>query len=398
MIHYLKDKRKKRGIPGIPLIGLICCCLLCACGQEEPLPVSGPGYLKLQLMLQLPQQVSILTRATDTGITDGNDGTSYTITDVRVFQITATAMTMKYYAETGGDFIPVTGGDPWAKVESDMLTVYTNDDDFTDTDCSFYIVVNAGSTFPTVSSLNDLQQVALDLATPADIATIEPVFFSCGPVSYKKESGSTAKPIQFIAKLTRMHAKLTVDYTTQPGVTINEVKIENVPQQLFPLPNKTADYRTPTQSDKLYQSLTLTPAIHPTKADTYTFSTFLPENIRGSGIATLEPEKNKATCGPVTVPGASPEKRNVTNCTCIVLTGTYDYYPDDNTSIPINVEYRFYPGADMIRSYNIERGKHYQMDINLLGANSADARVTITDGNVFTILDPDDTKGDKIEF
>jgi hypothetical protein len=62
------------------------------------------------------------------------------------------------------------------------------------------------------------------------------------------------------------------------------------------------------------------------------------------------------------------------------------------------VEYRFYPGADMIRNYNIERGKHYTMDVKLTGANSADARVTITDGNVFMITDPDELEYPDIEF
>lgn len=53
----------------------------------------------------------------------------------------------------------------------------------------------------------------------------------------------------------------------------------------------------------------------------------------------------------------------------------------------------------MIRNYDIERGKHYTLTLDLKGANSADARVTITDGNVFTIADPDDvTHKDDIVF
>ncbi|MCD8184070.1 MAG: hypothetical protein LUE99_14465 [Bacteroides sp.] len=114
----------------------------------------------------------------------------------------------------------------------------------------------------------------------------------------------------------------------------------------------------------------------------------MPENIRGNGTATIEAGKNITTNGP---------SGSLDNCTCIILKGTYDYYPDDATSAPISVEYHFYPGADMIRNYDIERGKHYTMTVNLKGANSADARVEITDGNVFTIADPD-IKGDNIIF
>lgn len=37
----------------------------------------------------------------------------------------------------------------------------------------------------------------------------------------------------------------------------------------------------------------------------------------------------------------------------------------------------------------MERGKHYTLTVNLQGANSSDARVSVTNGNVFAFDDPD---------
>ncbi|MCM0370871.1 DUF4906 domain-containing protein [Bacteroides fragilis] len=110
------------------------------------------------------------------------------------------------------------------------------------------------------------------------------------------------------------------------------------------------------------------------------FSFYLPENLKGSGTATTEPDKNRPAKGP----GGS-----LGGCTCVVLRGTYNYYPDTAGSEPIDVEYRFYLGLDMIRNYDVERGKHYTLTVNLQGANSSDARVSVTNGNVFAFDDPD---------
>ena len=51
-------------------------------------------------------------------------------------------------------------------------------------------------------------------------------------------------------------------------------------------------------------------------------------------------------------------------------------------SSPIDVEYKFYLGGDLVTDYNIYRDYHYKLTVNIAGPNSADLRVTITNGNV----------------
>ncbi|WP_195439545.1 DUF4906 domain-containing protein [Parabacteroides goldsteinii] len=63
----------------------------------------------------------------------------------------------------------------------------------------------------------------------------------------------------------------------------------------------------------------------------------------------------------------------------------------------IKVEYRFYLGDNLTNNYNIQRDHHYDLTINIKGANSADLRVKITDGNV-AVFDDVDTIENEVSF
>lgn len=383
MIPTMIGHRLKNGIAsGVTCLLLSVACLLYSCGdgiEDRELPSALVG---LDLVLQLPEQISVETRA-------GETLNGYTITDVRIFQFPAsggsfadgtTTFKMGYYSSA-------TNG--WAETDATTgkLKINTGSSDFVDEDCVFYIIVNAGDKLAGITTKAGLQAAALSLSDfSADLVTTEPAVFAYGPVSYKKTPGQTSNPIALLAKLNRMHGKLTVNYTAASGITLTGARVENIPATLYPFPTAKI---TPAPST------TVSPAVPDYTVTNITlsgntFSVYLPENLRGNGTATTQGGKNMPANGP----GGTLEL-----CTCVVLEGTYNYYPGASPAKdPISVEYRFYPGADMIRNYNIERGKHYTMNVNLTGANSADARVTITDGNVFTITDPEEIEYPDIEF
>ncbi|MEL5894864.1 DUF4906 domain-containing protein [Bacteroides sp. GD17] len=373
----IQNRMKDKIVIGIFTLMLCCGCLLTSCRDEGEAYASPAGKLDLKLMLQLPQQISVTTRGANDQTLNG-----YTITDVRAFQFPTSGGTEKtsYYSSATAD---------WAEVkENEGLQIKTGNNDFDAVDCSFYFAVNAGDKLENITTIGGLQGAALALSDfSTDLVNVEPAVFVCGPVVYKQVAGATSKPVALLARLARMHAKLTVNYTVTSGLTITAARVENIPAMLYPFPNAaTTPEPSAVTSPATPEYTTTTLSLSPT---TNTFSIFLPENLRGNGKASTQSGKNVAANGP---------DGTLDLCTCIVLEGTYNYYPDEADKAPINVEYRFYPGADMIRNYNIERGKHYTMDVKLTGANSADARVTVTNGNVFMITDPDELEYPDIEF
>ena len=110
------------------------------------------------------------------------------------------------------------------------------------------------------------------------------------------------------------------------------------------------------------------------------------ENIRGTGLATTAQEKNKKDMRPGT--GGSLE-----GCTYLLVRGQYQYPLGGGAySSPIDVEYKFYLGGDLVTDYNIYRDYHYNLTVNIAGPNSADLRVTITNGNVAVFDDVDNVE------
>ncbi|MCD8182310.1 MAG: hypothetical protein LUE99_03630 [Bacteroides sp.] len=88
------------------------------------------------------------------------------------------------------------------------------------------------------------------------------------------------------------------------------------------------------------------------------------------------------------------------NCTYIDLEGSYWYVNSAGTGAvasPVTVNYRLYLGGNLMNDYNIRRGYHYTITVEVSGINSADVRVTITDGAV-VVFDQVETITKEVEF
>ena len=386
----------------------VCCLsllLFSACTTDTNLPdAEQADRLPLSLQMELPKQLTVVvTRAGEGKATTGNPTRNgIEIKKVRVMQFDQTApdedtynIRKTYSKETTG-----TTTDWFTQTDGGLITINTSTTTFWNRTSKFYIIANAKELHSTSSGDGtDISETAKEAVLPtayftfpeSDVTgTEEPGILAYGPVAYTEKTGTgsgDAKPVAIFARLKCAYAKVTVNYTAGTGVSITALRVENIRTRIYPFP---ATGNSPTDA---FMNVDLT-----VNAGQTTYSFFMPENLRGNGTSTTAKEKNQPDNGPT----QSGSARNLDYCTCIVLTGTYNYYPNntpENAANPISVEYRFYPGADMIRNYDIERGKHYTLTLDLKGANSADARVTITDGNVFTIADPDDvTHKDDIVF
>lgn len=139
---------------------------------------------------------------------------------------------------------------------------------------------------------------------------------------------------------------------------------------------------------------------------TYTF--YMPENLRGVGCGKSFQEKNLPEYGPKadgTAPGIGSDGKptetgTVDNCTYIDLEGLYWYSYDAGSptaTSPISARYRLYLGGNLMNDYNVRRGYHYTITAQISGANSADVRVTITNGNV-VVFDKVETIDKVVDF
>lgn len=337
---------------------------LAGCGTDTPeasLPAESPVAAGLSLRLAFPDALTVdVTRAAPANPTKNG----IELKDIRVLQFLGTGASVtgvknQLYRDAGT-------ADSWYEDKGNgLIEVKTGPTDFNNEDSDFYIIANSGN------ALASTDPGALETAGIgfSDITT-EPGILVYGPKTYTQTTGST-KPVEFLAKLCRAYAYVTVNYTPAKGVTVTSAAIENVPDKIYPIPDAA---RTATTY------LATAPAIDLSATPSNSFSFYLPENLKGSGTATAEPDKNLPAKGP----GGS-----LAGCTCVVLKGTCNYYPDTAGSEPVDVEYRFYLGSDMIRNYDVERGGHYTLTVKLKGANSSDARVSVTNGNVFAFDDPD---------
>jgi hypothetical protein len=346
--QYLEVRTKLAGY----LLAIAMCLPACT-DSVEPEVGGDASSLRLCLSLALPQAITVEPRAEATV-----NGVS--VTDVRVLQFASdgSLKSNKQYTSIGTD--AATG----------LPTVTTGDTDFDDVSSRFYIVINTGDdlgnlpTDPSASS--DENKFLACTHTETDI-TSAPQIMVYGPYEYSTTTTTTGnkKALQLLAKMQHIGARIDVSWIIPSDVnlTIISAEVENIPDKYYLYPQSATSL-----AYKEAQTISFS-------GNSFTF--YMPENKKGTGTGTTQQEKSMMEKGP----GGT-----LADCTCIMLKGTYKYKSDDTD--PIEVEYRFYPGADMINNYDIERGKSYQLDITLSGANSADARVSITDSNVFSIGDP----------
>lgn len=347
-----------------------------ACTQEDAPETVTPGTLALQLQLSLPIETEIVTRAT-----------TIAIDNVWVIQyITASEnggssskMIAKHYENAAGNSNVIS----W---EGDKCKV-TTDADFENKNSEFYIITNAGSTHAGLSALGETSDLAALKAcvkeikdTPlvlGDIIT-EPGVLVAGPVKFaKRNNGNNNFTASISAHLQRANAKVTVtwnaasDVFTNAAFTATSLTVENLPKTISFFERAGAESGAyPAESD------ISTDAIVFSELSSGSVSFYMAENLRGAGTSTTAQGKNLVANGPIAESGVA----SLTGCTCITLSGDYKY--DSSHTGVVGVKYRFYPGGNLINDYNIRRGYAYALNITVSGVNSADLRVTITDGNV----------------
>lgn len=366
--------------------------------------------------IKMPDPITVETKA-DIGTADE----PITVNDVWILQYLANGtLSQCLYID---EIDKITSEDKNYLVK--IQTPETEDQKFSDVESHFYIIVNGGAELlngfkgGVDDSENALKMINTFIEYQATNPT-PPGLLTAGPITYKPTTTSTdaetdptkadentdggsetgtndggtnegdtnegsngeenpaasTDKVVFISRMYRAYAKVNVDikFTADAkfpnsSFTVTECTVNNLPSW-GNSSDKTIALYTPTTTaggypttDKVTESLKFS-------SSNSSFSFYMPENLRGIGQGTSFEDKNKPENGP----GGSLD-----GCTYLTVKGDYKY---ESTQDPIKVEYTFYLGGNLINDYNIERDHLYNLTLNLKGANSADWRVKITDGNV----------------
>lgn len=323
--------------------------------------------------LQIPQSLEITTR--------GGSLNDITISNVWVLQYSQNDDRLLKMGEFKGDQISNT-------TTNGTLKVTTSD--FVKENSRFYVIANTGDDFFTASETAITEDDLKKKTKAISDYTSEPTFVTAGPVSLTNDSITKygGKAV-IVAPLERAFARIVVQWAASSdlngSIEIKKVEVVNLPK------NMAAYSRGGGSLSSTY------PVVSSTEMETnsvvikdFTSTSnkweagqkqkfFMPENLRGMGTASTFSEKNKKEKGP---------GGKLDGCTYILMTGTYKYRvysPDGSTytySSPIDVQYKIYLGGNLTNDYNIQRGYSYELTVNISGANSADIRVTILNGNV----------------
>ncbi|WP_455640291.1 DUF4906 domain-containing protein [Parabacteroides sp.] len=390
---------KNRKIQQLSLLAGLFSLLFVSC--ESSIDSTGNDYGKkcdFQFYVKLPESISVETKA-DNMLGEVN------IKNVWILQYSLDNKLLRsVYKEDDinntEDFVK--DGDYMVKINTD-----TNKDDekFSDIDSRFYLIVNGGEalfdgTKPGNLTISETDLKAKTVSFNTVLGAI-PELLTSGPSEYPDKtlpvSGTeTPKKVVFISRLYRPYAKVSLNvqlndkdasFTGGSNTGGFTTTVTNIPKIMalytaggsangsyYPA---TIDNNTMTTGATLLNSL----------AATGTTAWFcIPENLRGTGSSDTFMGKNKIENGP----GGT-----LSGCTYITVKGVYKY--NKTHAAGIDVEYRFYLGENLINDYNIQRDHHYNLTLNLKGANSADLRVSITNGNV-AVFDKVVTIDNKVEF
>lgn len=377
--------------------GLVCYLIVLLCGCDNSIP-KDKDTDKFVIQLKMPPALEVVTK------TNGNKLDGITIADVWVVQFKkddGTLLHMSNYVSIGD--------------AQTNQTIEVKTDGFSNIESYFYVIANAGA-----NKLKDFNGTAADLKKIAMQITVgtsdEPNLLSAGPILYtpktNKGSGTseettvetqaetTEPPLDtgqsigavIVAPLQRTFAKISVQWKQlnpdKGTVVITKVEAVNLPDTpaFFSRggdEDLSATYPSdvPTEVKKIGDGnlAANTPrAFH------------MAENLRGMGTGTTFAEKNQKEKGP---------NGSLDKCTYILLSGEYTYKtgPSTDATNSIGVQYKIYLGGNLKNDYNIQRGNLYTLTVSISGANSADLRVSITDGNV-AIFDEVETITNEITF
>lgn len=380
------------------IITLLCVAaifLFVACESSEPVENESGG---LSIYLSLPPALSVDTRAGSIG--------GVSINDVWVVQFDADGK-MLHAVCYGSDKITNYG------TSGALVQVETGN--FSDVSGTFRIIANFGE--------SQSQLVAFSKNTNAQKVDLEGIVISYS--NYKSQQNylvsddiefkgtDTSGKAVLLAGLSYAYSWIDVKWTNKVAsparFTLQSITAYNLPES-FALESRagttvgaypTADQITntyPVDTDATDNGLSVN--------GTYTF--YMPENLRGVGCGKSFQEKNLNAYGPKTDGKAptlggdgKPETGgDLSKCTYIDLVGSYWYSydaSDPTATNPISVRYRLYLGGNLVNDYNVRRGYHYTITVQISGANSGDVRVTITNGNV-VVFDKVETIDKVVDF
>ena len=373
---------------------------------EDPQNTDHGKMCNFQFCLKLPESISVKTKA-DPPITPTIGDDKININNVWILQYDVSGNLIRsVYKEddinNDTDFVQ-------ENLYMVRINTDTNSDEekFSDMSSHFYIIVNGEK-----SLLEGFTGTEADLKAKTvnftEALGSRPTLLTSGPSEYNPATASSEgtednKKVVFVSRLFRTYAKVSVkvqfkDATTAASLSDMTATITNIPKiialytagggnsnSLYP---ETISATTMNLDAQSFSSLTSTSGA---SADFY-----MPENLRGLGLSESFEGKNKESNGPgsTSVTTSTPDGK-LTGCTYLTLKGTYKY--SSSHANGIKVEYRFYLGDNLTNNYNIQRDHHYDLTINIKGANSADLRVKITDGNV-AVFDDVDTIENEVSY
>lgn len=271
-------------------------------------------------------------------------------------------------------------------------TLEVKTDGFSDVDSRFYVIANTVDGFLTKEDTtitgSAIKETELKKKTFTWTGTNGPSFVTAGPIalttdSIKKYGGKAV----IVAPLERAFARITLIWTKpdNSNITITKVDLCNKPKAMAAyargggsLSDKYPIWNTPEDKKTVMEDI-VTIVNGEFGANGSPLEFYMPENLRGMGTGRTLAEKNMPEKGP----GGSLD-----GCTFILMSGEYKYpLAGGGYSSPIKVQYKIYLGGNLTNDYNIQRGYSYDLKVNISGANSADVRVTITDGRVVVFDD-----------
>lgn len=380
------------------IITLLCVAaifLFAACESSEPVENESGG---LSIYLSLPPALSVDTRAGSIG--------GVSINDVWVVQFDADGKMLHAvcYGSTKISNFGTSGA---------LVQVETGN--FSDVSGTFRIIANFGE--------SQSQLVAFSKNINAQKVDLEGIVISYS--NYKSQQNylvsddiefkgtDTSGKAVLLAGLSYAYSWIDVKWTNKVAsparFTLQSITAYNLPES-FALESRAGTtvgaYPAADQITNTYLVDTDASGNGLSVNGTYTF--YMPENLRGVGCGKSFQEKNLNAYGPKTDGKAptlgsdgKPEAGgDLSKCTYIDLLGSYWYSynsADPTATSPISVRYRLYLGGNLVNDYNVRRGYHYTITVQISGANSGDVRVTITNGNV-VVFDKVETIDKVVDF
>lgn len=394
-------------------INIVCllCLLFSACNNENIIePSSGNGdECAFQFMLKAPGTIEVDTKGVDTKAKAILKLGETAVYNVWILQFKSDGTELLKAVFANQDDIQSVGGDD----TYDQLLIQLTKEGmrFKNEDSVFYIIVNGEASTATEETANlfvaaggipatltegDLMAKTKDITYSADGSATGANILSSGPTAYKKDGTNTDMKLVVLSRMYRAFAKVTVHVESSIKAVDGQFSlIPTTPVIIANVPKKTRLYDDGSSpypasgATNFYDETPVSGITLGEKDGTF----YLAENIRGTGTATSAQEKNIGSKGP----GGT-----LNDCTYLLVKGQYKYYLGQISgaskySDPIDVEYKFYLGGDLVTDYNIYRDYHYKITVDIAGPNSVDYRVKITNGNV-AVFDDADTVENEVIF